>query len=120
MIVGVFVLMDDCFISFLGGDGVFRGVRLTGDMLEEVECPEGETGCFRLDTTSEKSRDGIGGDPQTEVEAEGCGVGGGTGGVFWQVGVVWVPGTPCLFGRWCFWVPMSSYDLSVANDFGFL
>ena len=37
MIVGVFVLMDDCFISFLGGDGVFRGVRLTGDMLEEID-----------------------------------------------------------------------------------
>lgn len=58
-----------CLVSFRGGDGVFRGTRLVRD--KEGESPEGETGCFRLETTSENNLDGCGGDPHTDTNSEG-------------------------------------------------
>ena len=94
MTVGVVISIEDCLINFLGGDGVFKGTRLIGDRPGEVDCSEGERGCLRFETTSEKSLDGTGGDPHTEVEVEGCGVGDGKGGVFREAELVWTPDTP--------------------------
>ena len=57
--------------SFLGGDGDLRGISF-GEVGRELN-----GGCFLLETTSEKSFEGAGGEPHTEVIS----------GVVFEVGV---------------------------------